>query len=219
LAIKRIKCPAHTYRNILVYKFQNSCVKLLRVNSFSPINILFHENKVYLLNNTGICPKLLNGPEKHTLSFKNKLITTEHVLQIINNTLAVSFPFTINIYTSYTYLRINSKSLGSNLIGQYLSEEKTVILNIFITPALEGNTICMHKIDLFQEPILEQEYLFGNRPIQEGNKTSFHNDMESEKTLNNFHCICDHSKTEMFFPPRKYENLGNIYLKIHKKLR
>jgi hypothetical protein len=216
-----MKCSNHSYRNILYYAHQNTCIKLLRECDFEPVNILVHKEQLYTIK-PNIFPKLLNIPEMSEIIYKTRSITPEMVLSIITNRCSITFPFNINIYTSYTYLSKNSKALAANMIGQYTCEPldddgggavdnclpfQTV--HIFITPNLAGDKIYMHELNINSKLIFQKESIFANRPLQEGNKTSFHDNTHTEKALNNLHCVCDHPKTEIFFPPQKYKNLGN----------
>ena len=138
IAIRHIKCSTHSYRNIFVYKFQNTILKLLRKCEYPSVNILIHDHQLYVVNNLNIVPKLLNTPEQANIIFNNRTITPTILLQIINKTISIVFQFTINIYTSYTYLRENSKHISSNLIGQYVPDpiNKENILHISLNDCI-----------------------------------------------------------------------------------
>jgi len=214
VGIRHMKCSAHKYRNIMYYKFQNSCIKLLRQCEYAPVNILIHNTKLYVIKNLTILPKLINTPEKKQINFKNRILTPTHMLQIINKNLAITFPFSINIYTSYIYLRENSKNITSNMIGQYLPDvlDKENIVHIFITPNLRGNQLFMHQLNLSNNKIFHFSNIHSYRHLTEGQKITFPFIHESDKPGTNKECICEHKKVEKYFPPRKYKNLGkNFY--------
>ena len=211
ITIRQIKRSSHTYRNILIYKFNNTCIKLLRVNDFAPVNVLWHDKNVYIINNIEIMPKLLNTPQQKSITFKNRLINADTVFRILNNTLIVTFPFKINLYTSYTYITTTSKSLGSNMIGQYLTNSNSEdVLHLFISTNLKGDQLAMHQLEGLEQNEFKKENLFSHPHLTEGNKTVFPHKEQIEKPLNNHHCVCDHEKTELYFPPRKYSNLGTL---------
>lgn len=200
------------YRNIFVYYFQNSLGKLLRASKFQPVNLFLHKNNLYQIN-TNIIPKLINLPENNQIIFQTKLITTQTVFNIIKNQFHDDFPFAINIYTSYTYIKHTSKSIENNMIGQYLppseSVKNNVKLHLFITPNLNGDHLYMHKIEIENNKVLQKHSIFAHSHLKEGNKISLSHSTETEHITNNLHCICDHKDSERFFPPRKYNNLGN----------
>jgi hypothetical protein len=211
IGIRLCRQTSHTYKNILIYKFQNSCLKLLQNCHYPPINVFIYKQKLYILLNIDIIPKLINTPEKKQISFYNKTITSTHVLQIINNTLLETFPFQINIYTSYTYIQDKSKSVASNMIGQYRPPSMTnqPILHIFISSNLKGDQIFMHQLEINDDSIFYPPSIYSNKHFTEGKKINFPLSRETDQPKNNLHCICDHPKTENYFPPRKYKNLGN----------
>ena len=215
MSIRQVKLPCHNYRNILVYNFHNPYIKLLRRGDYSPVNILFHNHHVYIVNDTTIFPKLIDVSEQTELTFKGKLVTRETVLQIVNDKLLVTFPFSINIYTSYTYMKSSSKCISNCMIGQYLISTDEPMLHIFITPTLMGDSFFMHKLDITNNINFQRESIFANPHLQEGNKTSFPHETQSDKTSNNTHCVCDHTKMERFFPPRykNYKTLGTLHNK------
>jgi len=153
--------------------------------------------------------------------FKKRTITPTIVLQIINKTLTIKLPFNINIYTSYVYLREKSKLIASNMIGQYLAEtvDKENILHIFITPNLSGEQLFMHQLDITNCSTFYPHSIFSNRHLTEGQKTHFQTMNDSDQMGSNLQCICEHPKTQEFFPPRKYKNLGNnFYFKPHNNI-
>jgi len=212
VAIRHIKCPYHSYRNILYYMFQNTCIKLLRQCDYAPINILFHDKKLYLINDLNIVPKLINTPDKQQITFEHRILTPTMILQILNKTLSVTFPFAINIYTSYTYLRENSKSVASNMIGQYLPDslDSKNILHVFITPNLYGHQLFIVQLNI-KDNSISYPNIYPNRHLTEGHKITFPSINESEKVGTNQECVCEHPQTEKFFPPRKYRSLGKKF--------
>jgi len=85
--------------------------------------------------------------------------------------------------------------ITSNFIGQYSPDlaEKENILNIFVTPNLEGDQIFMHQLNINHSIHSKSTNVYTNRHLTEGQKFTFPSIKESDKTNNNLHCVCDHT--------------------------
>lgn len=204
---------AHSYRNVLVYVFQNTYLKLLRHCEIAPLNILVYKKRVYIINrDITIYPKLINEIETSQLSYRNTIITPEIILGIINEKITVGLPFNINVYTSYTYMNTTSTSTITNhMLGQYRANSADHTIHIFISPTLAGDGFSMHQLNnITNNKNIQKEPLYANPRLQEGNKTLFPHSDHLPKPLNNTHCVCDHPKLDVYFPPRHkaYKNLG-----------
>jgi len=206
------KNDLHKSKYILKYQFQNTLVKLLRQSKdFPSINIVTFEKKYYLLITPNIFPTLINLPAVSSITFNNVKITSDHVLDILNNSLQTTFPFTIKIFTSYSFIKHNSRQLCTNMIGQYTdtnqSNQETLFL--FVTPGLERNILYLHKLDNFKHPPFDQVKPFNLSPHTEGKKINLKN-TNLPKAANQKVCICQHEETQEMTLPKKFNNLGNI---------
>jgi hypothetical protein len=198
------------------YGFQNTLVKLVRVpHRFKPIHIIIYQKKYYRLKEPiAIFPLLLKGANpQNQLTFKNISIEAHQILDIIkNNTLHLSFPFTINIYTSYSSVRKTSKEIETNMIGQFLSNASTDVFHVFVTPDIDKNNLiqinALHTVQ--HSAKFAKHNLFTNIHITEGDKTVFHK-TPKETTLNEKSCICDHEETQSFSPSQRYSHLGILF--------
>lgn len=126
-----------------------------------------------------------------------------------------TFPFTINVYTSFSSIKKTSKEIHRNMIGQLQNDHSTDTLCVFLTPDIEQNNLI--RINAFK-PIehfvkFNKNNLFANTHIMEGNKTQLHN-TPKETLLNQESCICDHEETRQFSPPKRYQNLSMILQKF-----
>jgi hypothetical protein len=168
-----------------------------------------------------IFPLLLQGVNPQTqLTYKNIPIYSDQILDIVQNgPVQFSFPFTINVYTSYSSVRKTSKEIQNNMIGQLRCENSTDIFSVFLTPDIErSHIIRINALDQVKHSVkFNRADLFASTPITEGDKTVFYSPPK-EVVLNQKSCICDHEETKKFSRSQKYRNLGinyNIY--IHKK--
>ncbi len=233
IKITESRKPNHHRTFYFNYKFQNTFVKLFKIpHQFKPIHIITYKKKYYTLNeHPTIFPLLLLqnvNPQTH-LTFKKKTVSTDHILQIIQRKkVDFSFPFTINIYTSYSALRKTSEEISRNMIGQLVSDITTDVFSVFLTPDIELSTgIKINALDTVKtSPKFNKHNLFANPHITEGDKIIDHR-TPKEVTLNQEFCICDHKETQRFIPSRRrhrnlvsgqahkfllYENLGRYTL-------
>jgi hypothetical protein len=170
-----------------------------------------------------IFPLLLQGVNPQTqLTYKNIPIYSDQILDIVQNSpIQFSFPFTINVYTSYSSVRKKSKEIQNNMIGQLQCENSTDIFSVFLTPDIErSHIIRINALDQVKHSVkFNRADLLASTPITEGNKTVYYSPPK-EVVLNQKSCICDHEETKKFSTSQKYRNLGinyNIY--IHKKIK
>lgn len=197
------------------YDFQNTLIKLVKIpHKLNPIHVISYQKKYYVLYEPPtIFPLLLKGVNPHDrLTYKNLSVDADQVLNIIRNqTNQMSFPFTINIYTSYTSVKKTSKEIESNMIGQLLAKNSTDVFHVFVTPDMENtNLIRINALDFFRHSAKYSKHnLFSNIHITEGDKTVFHS-TPKEVPLNQKSCICDHEQTQCFSPSFRYRNLGTL---------
>jgi len=208
----------------LCYSFQNPFVKLVKLNQFKPIHVIAYKKKYYILNNpSNIFPLLLTGVNPQAeIKYKQITIRADQILDIVHeNTNHLSFPFTINVYTSYHSVKKNSLEINKNMIGQLLTKKNTSsdVLSVFLTPDLENKSIVrintLHKTANSEK--FDNHNLFVNTNITEGNKNIFESNPK-EVILNQNFCICDHEDTQIFSPSKpdkhlgKYNTLCRLYL-------
>jgi hypothetical protein len=174
------------------------------------VNVIIYKTKYYLLHTQNIFPTLINLPTSTEITFKNILITTEKVKDILNphNNRNI-FPFSIKIYTSYSYLQNTSSHISNNMIGQYISSDNSSddTLYIFVTPTLERNFFYIHKLDEMKNVPFNPIGLFHIPKGVEGNRVN-HNQTKLPSTLNQNFCVCQHEETNCFVPPKRYNHLG-----------
>lgn len=211
IGIREIRHTSHNYRFIFYYKFQNSLLKLLRnSNNINSINVIIYKKKHYILHTPNIFPTLINLPALTEITFKNKLITSECIQNIIDNAVGQqTFPFSIKIYTSYSYIKSNSNQLSTNMIGQYIPENESSndILYIFVTPTIERNFLYIHQLDGIKNLVFNRQDLFNIPKGQEGNQINYCQS-KTQSTMNQKYCACQHEETYSMYPPKKYNHLG-----------
>jgi hypothetical protein len=178
--------------------------------NINSINVIIYKKKYYLLHTQNIFPTLINLPTSTEITFRNKLITTEQVKDIINpSTNGNIFPFSIKIYTSYSYLQKTSNHISNNMIGQYISSNNLSddTLYIFVTPTLERNFFYIHKLNEIKNVPFNPIGLFHIPKGVEGDRIN-HNQTKLPSTLNQNFCVCQHEETNCFVPPKTYNHLG-----------
>lgn len=200
----------HKNKYILQYIFQNTLVKILRKGKdFSSISIVYFEKKYYLLVTPNIFPTLIDLPALSYITFNNVNITSNHVLEILNNSIQSTFPFTIKIFTSYFFIKHNSRQLFTNMIGQYTNPNQSnqETLFIFITPCLERSMFYLHQLINVKHAPFNRIDSFNLSPFIEGNRTNIKT-TSLPKVANEKVCICQHNETQEMTLPKKYKNLG-----------
>ena len=143
--VKIIARPKSGHKQFcLCYSFQNTFIKLFKPNHFKPIHVIAYKKKYHILNNPNIFPLLLTGVNPQAeIKYKQITIRADQILDIVHkNTNHISFPFTINVYTSYHSVKKTSMEINKNMIGQLLAKKNTSdVLSVFLTPDLENKSI------------------------------------------------------------------------------
>ncbi len=111
VTITRLKDSYHTYDYEFRYKFQNSLVKLLKVpHKYKQITVILFKKKYYILKDEcKLFPVLMNVNPQSTILYNDKHVLSSHILDIVKDRNTNTFPFTINIYTSYSSLLLAIK--------------------------------------------------------------------------------------------------------------
>jgi len=212
--VKIIARPKSGHKQFcLCYSFQNTNIKLFNPNHFKPIHVIAYKKKYYILNNSeNIFPLLLTGVNPQAeIKYKQIPIRADQILDIVHkNTNHLSFPFTINVYTSYHSVRKTSMEIHKNMIGQLLAKNNTSdVLSVFLTPSLDNKSIV--RINTLPTIANSEKFnnhnLFVNSNITEGYKKIF-NSEPKEVILNQNYCICDHEDTRIFSPSKQDKHLG-----------
>lgn len=207
------KC-GHIHTYFLYYKFQNTLVKMLRKpHPFKSLNIFIYKNEFYKIQTSiPLKPVLISGDLQTLVPYNNVNVLCDHVATILTQK-PVSFPFSINIYSSYLYLRKYSTSeIATNLIGKYVcdSNDNSQLLHIFIAPNLEGNDFEMCGIANMTNKMYHTINNLANSHAIEGRKLFNKLTNQSQKLLNQNSCVCDHPDTQRIFLPTKFKNLGEF---------
>lgn len=222
--VKIVERPSHKTGHqpyCFSYSFQNTLVKLLKTpNRYKPIHIVTYKKKFYILNEPPtIFPLLLKRENPQaTLTYKTKSIQADQILDILHKkTDHLQFPFTINIYTSYSSTESTSLEVKNNMIGQLLAENTADVCHVFVTPDIErSDLIRINALKTVKHSTkFDKHNLFANIHVTEGNKTIF-NTNPKEVLLNQTSCICDHTETNQFSPSQRYPNLGiDSYIQLY----
>jgi len=209
------------------YIFQNTLVKLLRQpSSFPTINIVYFATKYHVLTDQQLSfmPYLLDKQLKHSplnnLIIENENIMKRNLLDIISDSL-VHYSFNVIVYSTYTYVKEkHNKILNNNIIGIHFNENCLKTLHIFIAPGLNFHTFNFYTLDQHTTPLsyLNSKNKFSNKHFKE-EYNIYKEKCDTEKILNQEHCICDHPNTQQIFLPDKCSyNLGiHFFLKISAK--
>ena len=206
------KNTLHKNKYILQYIFQNTLLKILRQPlNFNSLNIIHFENNYYILNTPNIFPTLIDLPTSTSITFNNVNITLYHILDILNKNCSRTFPFNIKIFSSYCFLRHNSKQLGTNMIGQYTNPNNPTssqeILYIFVTPHLERHSFYIHQLINVNTPNFHPSNPFTLPLHHEGLFTKLKKN-NLPKLTNQKVCICQHENTQEMHLPKRFNNLG-----------
>ncbi len=146
------------------------------------------------------------------LTYKRIPVRADQILDIVQGrTDHLNFPFTINIYTAYSYTGKASNEIRTNMIGQLLAKKNTEeIFHVFLTPDIEQrNVIKINALENVKHSAkFDKHDLFTNTLITEGDKTVFKRSPK-EVLLNQKNCICEHKETQDYSPLSRDRNLGN----------
>jgi len=145
------------------------------------------------------------------LTYKRIPVRADQILDIVQGrTDHLNFPFTINIYTAYSYTGKASNEIRTNMIGQLLAKKNTEeIFHVFLTPDIEQrNVIKINALENVKHSAkFDKHDLFTNTLITEGDKTVFKRSPK-EVLLNQKNCICEHKETQDYSPSSRDRNLG-----------
>jgi len=225
---RRVLCTCkHHFSKMCVqpyYIFQNPLLKILKQQN-AQMSIIIHNDNFYL--NSGDClkPFLLNKlpNDPSTVTFNNFAISSTVIVDIIlkNKVLPLCIPFNVHIYSTYTYTNVTSvKHITKHLIGQYLNNDSSDHLHLFITPHLSNLNLYVNVLMNIKNPLIyDKKTLIGSSIFHftEMNKIYTRKKKQEEhqnKTvLNQEHCICDHSSTTAVFlskPTKMFKPLGKL---------
>jgi hypothetical protein len=221
--VKMVRSPRESNHKLFsfYYQFQNTLIKLMNKPSlFKSIHVICYLKKYYILNEQpnyflneprAIFPLLLKrvNPQSE-LTYKSFTVRADDILDIVQRkSQHLSFPFTINIYTSYSSINEKSKEIEDNMIGQFLAKHTEEVFHVFLTPTMESiNQIKINALKHVKKNTkFNKHSLFVNTIITEGDKTTFCK-TPKEVLLNQKFCICDHEETQLYSPSRPERNLG-----------
>jgi hypothetical protein len=158
-----------------------------------------------------IFPLLLkNVNPQADLTYKSITVRADQIFDILKRkTDHLFFPFTINIYTTYSSTKKTAKEIENNMIGQFLAKNNSDVFHVFLTPDIEKNDLIrINALEPVKHSVkFDKHSLFVNTPITEGDKTTFCR-TPKEILLNQKACICDHKETRQYSPSHRYLNLG-----------
>jgi len=199
------KCSLHSDCFLIIYKFQNPFMKIFNNPNLKTINFFFYKNNLFQLNTSGhhLHPYLINQLLVENLIFDNTLITIADLLLIINQTFTGSFPFSIKIFTSYSFVSTRcTKQITNNFIGDYQSSQSDETVWIFLNPWLFPNKFSIGLLSMDQKTKLtfSKKNFFSTVHVNEGTKIAdIKNQQLNEQAtiLNQEYCICEHPLTQI----------------------
>ncbi len=206
---------SNTWCSIFKYQFQNALVKLLFESDFYPLVLIEHKKTFYVLESVSIAPFLINEPRTTAIHHEGFNITQSHIFHILaNNPTPLHFPFSIALYTSFSYTIPNQQQNNrSNLIGWHQGTKTT--LHLFLTPAIENTPVFLTILDSTNthKKITCLKNIYSTSHLTEGI-----NHVKNQKTtpappLNQNFCVCAHAKTSQFIVPsgnHAFKPLGQL---------
>jgi len=211
-------CSFHSDCSLIIYKFQNSFMKIFNNPNLKSINFFFYKNNLFQLNTSShhLHPYLINQLLFENLIFNNTLITIADLLLIINQTFTGSFPFSIKIFTSYSFVSTRcTTQITNNFIGDYQSSQSDETVWIFLNPWLDPNkfSICLLSMDQKTKLTFSKKNFFSTVHVNEGTKIAdIKNQQLNEQAtiLNQEYCICEHPLTQIVHS--KLKNLNTKHL-------
>jgi hypothetical protein len=212
----REKCLNHGTKCFTpFYYFQNPIIKLIlpQCTDFSPVYLVLHKKKYYSITDSNVNPILINQDPEPNISFKNQNLTYELIHKVLQNE-PLQVPFSIAIYSSFTYVRTShQKVLQKNIIGLFNNNESNDIIHLFLTPHLWDRTFsihCIFKDHPFKTEEFNKKNIFSNNHIIEGGKVVQNKAEVNKDLLNQDFCICEHPDTERYFSSNKttFKNLA-----------
>ena len=198
-----------------VVLFHNPLIKLLfsSTATLSPITLLKYKNSFYLLPTDELTPVLINVPLTSNIQHQNQLITLDHCIDMMRNTLVNFSPsFSIVVYTSYTFVNEQyTHKLHNGIIGYYKAPtDDPAILHLFITGFRSTANMCILN-NTHLSTTFNLKNMYSNARITEGLKIEPSSERINQTLLNQDHCICQHPDTQRYFTPGRqaFKNLGN----------
>ena len=188
------------------YKFQNTTVKLLFSNIKTFIFYVFRQQIFFqtTIEEPTVHPFLIQNFQKLENPYLTS-ITANEICSILKGQ-HVELPFTLHIFSSYSYLyKRHESSIQKHLLGSKFNNDSSKTFFIFVTPELVN-----------RQNMRIQELVFANSHVIHGlnsnNCFSFPllREMQiltqskrepNEEILNQMFCICDNQKTYSFLNP------------------
>ena len=200
---------------IFFYKFQNMLSKIIYATSsqFYPLIILEYQKKYFVLpQNLNLKPYLINTYANKTICYEGHIIGSSDIQNILSLR-PVEFPFSIIIYTAFSFTKtIYHKKIYNSIIGNFrINSEKTI--HIFLTPQIESSQFCLSLLNVSSDnpKDIDMKSIYSNPHLTESKSCYTINEHSSNQDiLNQNFCVCDHPETQRFFtPPKKaFKSLG-----------
>ncbi len=195
------------------YKFQNTLAKVIyaTTSQFYPVIILEYKKKYYVLPlNLNLKPYLINTFANKTISYEGYTINSSDIQNILLLN-PVKYPFSIIIYTAFSFSKTNyNKKLYNSIIGNFKTNSGKTI-HIFLTPQIESFQFRLSILNVSSENVkdIDIKSIYSNPHLTES-KSCYTVHSTNPDTLNQNFCVCDHPETQRFFtPPRKaFTSLG-----------
>jgi hypothetical protein len=191
------------------YKFHNPFVKLLMpISKHKPIVITEFKKNFYIMTKI---PNhiLINKLSINSILIGDYTITNTDVLNILQNT-TVKLPFSIALYTTFSYVKENSINIiKNNCLAYHHVTDK--IVHLFITPDIIFPTVNICLLNTIFEKPLKINHLHSLPHTTEGNLIYNSSRTPNNDTLNQNYCICEHPITKRFMSPTysSFKHLGN----------
>ncbi len=124
----------------------------------------------------------------------------------------VHFSVSIVIYSSYSYVRQTYvKEIQKNVIRKYKSTTSDKTLHLFLAPNLT-NSFNLFILNSIKDPIsFNPNDVLNNQHLNEGITMYRKQKNNTQTTLNQENCICDHPETQQNWNYPRYENLTSTY--------
>jgi len=218
-------CKEHQQKCwVFVYKFQNTMIKI-----FNPINatsntFFFFNQTWYRLKkfNFTFDPFLIIHPGFKEITFKNVVIDWKLLKNIILQTNSKILPFSVKIYTSYSYSAIqSSKQISDNLIGHYHSDLGHETLFLLLWSSVDAQRFFFRPINiqnLKHHSSFNRKNIYNNTHLYEGINIKIKDPTPPDKTLlNQEYCICQHPETERLHSTHKNTNIKPLSTRAEQK--
>ncbi len=206
---RQLLCSCQDHLNLKQYPFyifQNPILSL--TENCDKLIILSTNDNFYIYYSDNIQPLLINKPSKEHITFKNVLITHNHILDILQKS-NLQLPFNVNIYSTYYYVKFTAvNQISGCLIGQFINENNKNTLNIFVTPHLQRKHFHLNTVmNIKLKRIFDPKFICSIKHVPEINKLYQRKlekcEIDNKELLNQEHCICDHpSTTGIFLHPK-----------------